>query len=458
MKKNDLNDFTHQKPKNLPQRVSEGAEAAIDAKVKHFVTSAQNMGPAGVDWFENLAQEELEPLAQGGRDPETQRYYPGWQPTDFQKLINRVRMQLYGGGMGESAELITNLFGRRLARGSLKEDYSTEQIEQWKQRILAQLPQHLTQAQQNRDTEGAAKIQAFIQKFTANPADCLRDAEELSYSNRQHEAYFKYLAQAIMVLRSQYRGLENEGVEAVANLFGRSLTRGPLDEKGHKKGCPCGFCRNMGSFGKKAKESEKAKEKDMEEPTEPEEKVEEASQVPPVKRQRRDRSSEAPRHGDEIQYATSYRPGMPLRSRQTPKDFQQDFVHNTKAAQERDAWPGHEVTRRGWKDKSNRSARWSESETPGEVKLSKGLNLGGPAARAYHNMTSKQAMTPEWKPKAYVKAAAEVSGMNKSGQVQGFKNKSAAETTAGKKLPKTRAGESRHPSRTASEIVEALLG
>ena len=96
-------------------------------------------------------------------------------------------------------------------------------------------------------------------------------------------------------------------------------------------------------------------------------------------------------------------------------------------------------------------------ESGTDVKLSKGVNLGGKAASAYHNMTSKQAMTPGWKTKAYVKAAGEVSGMAKSGQVQGFKNKSAGETTSGKKLAKTRPGESMAPS-AAAQIVEALLG
>jgi hypothetical protein len=72
-------------------------------------------------------------------------------------------------------------------------------------------------------------------------------------------------------------------------------------------------------------------------------------------------------------------------------------------------------------------------------------------------MTSKQAMTPEWKHKAYAKAAGEVSGMNKTGQVQGFKNKLAGETTSRKALPKTRPGESM-PSANAKQIVEAQLG
>lgn len=150
-----------------------------------------------------------------------------------------------------------------------------------------------------------------------------------------------------------------EGTEAVANLFGQSLL-----EKGHRSGCTCGFCKNKGSFGKKAKADEKNKEKQLAEPSEPE----------PVK----------------------------------------------------------------------------ESGT--DVKRSTGVNLGGPAASAYHSMTSKQAMTPGWKPKAYIKAAGELSGNTKHGQTKGFKNRSAAETTTGKHI------ESRVPGAAAKQIVEALLG
>ena len=69
-----------------------------------------------------------------------------------------------------------------------------------------------------------------------------------------------------------------------------------------------------------------------------------------------------------------------------------------------------------------------------------------------------QAMTPGWKTKTYIKAAGEISGNTKSGQMSGFKNKSAGETTSGKKLPKTRPGESRAPGEAAKQIVEALLG
>lgn len=91
-------------------------------------------------------------------------------------------------------------------------------------------------------------------------------------------------------------------------------------------------------------------------------------------------------------------------------------------------------------------------ESEGAVKLSKGTGADTPATKAYHNMTSKQAMTPGWKTNTYVKAAAELSGMNKSGQTQGFKNKSMGQTTSGKAVPKTRAGESR-----AVRMVDRLL-
>ena len=67
-------------------------------------------------------------------------------------------------------------------------------------------------------------------------------------------------------------------------------------------------------------------------------------------------------------------------------------------------------------------------------------------------MTSKQAMTPGWKPKAYIKAAGEISGNAKHGQMKSFKNRSAAETTTGKHI------ESRVPGAAAKQIVEALLG
>ena len=72
-------------------------------------------------------------------------------------------------------------------------------------------------------------------------------------------------------------------------------------------------------------------------------------------------------------------------------------------------------------------------------------------------MTSKQAMIAGWKPKTYIKAAGEISGNNRTGQMKGFKNKGVGQTTSGKPLPKTRPGESA-PSAAAKQIVEALLG
>ena len=69
-----------------------------------------------------------------------------------------------------------------------------------------------------------------------------------------------------------------------------------------------------------------------------------------------------------------------------------------------------------------------------DVKLSKGMNLGGSAAKHYHEMTSKQAMTPEWKTNAYIDAAAEVS--NQKDRQKGFKNKDFGTTTAGKPFQK----------------------
>lgn len=87
----------------------------------------------------------------------------------------------------------------------------------------------------------------------------------------------------------------------------------------------------------------------------------------------------------------------------------------------------------------------------GEVKLSKGSSIGS-ANKAYHNMTSKQAMSPGFKPKAYIKAAAEVAGLPGKDQVKGFKNKSEGEMTGGRKVPKTRRGES------VQRVVAALIG
>jgi hypothetical protein len=90
-------------------------------------------------------------------------------------------------------------------------------------------------------------------------------------------------------------------------------------------------------------------------------------------------------------------------------------------------------------------------ESEGAVKLSKGVGLDGPATRAYHGMTSKQAMTPEWKPKARIAAAGELVGMSTTDQ-KGFQNKGEGRTTSGARVPKTRPGESR-----AAQMVDRLL-
>ena len=89
-------------------------------------------------------------------------------------------------------------------------------------------------------------------------------------------------------------------------------------------------------------------------------------------------------------------------------------------------------------------------EAEGLVKQSKGIHPGK-ANQAYNNMTSKQAMTPGFKPKAYIKAAGEVAGLPGKGQMGGFKNKSEGEMTGGKRVPKTRRGES------VRNVVAALL-
>lgn len=196
-----------------------------------------------------------------------------------------------------------------------------------------------------------------------------------------------------------------ESTEQIANLFGRSL----IGEGGHKAGCQCGFCKNKGSFGKKAKENEKVKEKDMDEPSEPEVTEAEIRHVPWI-----------------------------------DKTGKQKMVPRVDSKKKPVPAPA--------------PARPPVKEDKTDVTLSKGVNLGGKAASAYHNMTSKQAMTPGWKTKTYIKAAGEISGNTKSGQMSGFKNKSAGETTSGKKLPKTRPGESRAPGEAAKQIVEALLG
>ncbi len=217
----------------------------------------------------------------------------------------------------------------------------------------------------------------------------------------------------------------SEAAEYVANLFGRTLL-----EKGHAAGCTCGFCKNKGSFGKKKTEPDT--------PTEPES-VEERK----------------------LSYAA--REKLSSGSFVFPKERRYPIPDKAHARNALARVAQHGSSEEKAKVRAAVHSKYpdigeqNESKAPGEVKLSKGVNLGGPAARAYHDMTSSQAMTAGWKPKAYIRAAGEISGMNKSGQMQGFKNKLAGETTAGKKLPKTRAGESM-PSEVAFQIVEALIG
>ena len=383
MKKKDLNDFTRKKPGNLPKHVKEstesvaklfgrsllgvmeGAEAAIEQKVQHFIKTMQTMpGQMGDEWLQSTMQ-EIEGLAQGRNDPQIQKYYPGWQPADFQKLYNRVMMHFYGGGAGMAEANIT-------------------------------------------------------------PA------------------------------------------ERVALLLG---------EKGHPPTCDCGFCRNKGSFGKKAKDDEKASEKKIDEPSEPE--VSEASiqQKPYVDKTGKQRM---------VPWVTQDKPKD--KTKEPVKEaFQGTVVPNKPGS---NMWRKPSPTcvvcgkpRRGAVDrqlnanevcspeclKKKRSGSMGaylptppagthtaldalRQESGTDVKLSKGVNLGGKAASAYHNMTSKQAMTPGWKPKAYIKAAGEISGNAKHGQMKSFKNRSAAETTTGKHI------ESRVPGAAAKQIVEALLG
>lgn len=102
-------------------------------------------------------------------------------------------------------------------------------------------------------------------------------------------------------------------------------------------------------------------------------------------------------------------------------------------------------------DKEPEEPKGMDEGIPGEVKLSKGSGNVGSANKAYGSMTSKQAMTPEFKPKAYIKAAGEVAGLPGKGQMSGFKNKSEGETTSGARLPKKRPGES------VEKVVAALL-
>lgn len=135
---------------------------------------------------------------------------------------------------------------------------------------------------------------------------------------------------------------KSESIERIKELFA-------LEEAGHKKGCTCGFCKNMGKIGE---------------------------------------------------------------------------------------W------RKGKKTKEVEESR--DDTKTGKV------NLGGSAAKAYHNMTSKEAMSPGWKPKAYQSAAAEVT--NQKDREHSFANKGYGEETGGKALPKKRPGES-----LAQRLVRRML-
>lgn len=94
--------------------------------------------------------------------------------------------------------------------------------------------------------------------------------------------------------------------------------------------------------------------------------------------------------------------------------------------------------------------RFFETHVEGQVKLSTG-SIKGSANKAYHTMTSKQAMTPEFKPRAYQRAAAEAT--NQTGRMASFKNKGEGETQTGKPLPKKRAGES--AQRVAATLLDS---
>lgn len=74
------------------------------------------------------------------------------------------------------------------------------------------------------------------------------------------------------------------------------------------------------------------------------------------------------------------------------------------------------------------------------------------AARRYARMTSKQAMTAGWKPQAYTDMAAAVTGQQ--ARQAGFANKSFGQTTAGRPLPRRRAGEALDP---VDMLVQRLL-
>jgi hypothetical protein len=108
------------------------------------------------------------------------------------------------------------------------------------------------------------------------------------------------------------------------------------------------------------------------------------------------------------------------------------------------------------KDKSAPEEKAAEEEPSeveealGPVKLSKGVDLGGPAARRYHGMTSKQAMTPEWKTKTYIDAAAEVT--NQKDRQKGFKSKDFGIDTAGGRI---RRRESLRPAWIVGQLLES---
>ena len=89
-----------------------------------------------------------------------------------------------------------------------------------------------------------------------------------------------------------------------------------------------------------------------------------------------------------------------------------------------------------------------EEKHEGLVKLSKGSTIGK-ANAAYTNMTSKQQDKPGFKPRAYIKAEAELT--NQTSRMGGFKNKGEGETTTGAALPKKRPGES------AQRVAASLL-
>jgi hypothetical protein len=300
----------------------------------------------------------------------------------------------------------------------------------------------------------------------------------------------------------------SEGAERVANLFGRSL----LAEWGrHKDGCSCGFCRNRGNIANLGKQKEKEPEKtDLEEPKEPEAGNDGLEEKKLSSRERKNLPSSAfvfpksrkypiqdkpharnalarvAQHGSSSQQAAvrsavhskfpdigegaervarlfgrtlegqSAAPGRPPTAK-TPATGE---VSNSFDRMRRSMKQAH----RGFRGLTDRISKFAsklpepplgETKAPGEVKLSRGSTIGR-ENRAYHNMTSKQAMSAEWKPRQYIRAAAEASGQ--MGRIQGFKNKGMGQTTSGKPLPKTRPGESRPGGEAAKQIMEALLG